>query len=109
MFEKWERRQITATSRLLSHARAADRLEAIEIKLYGELAKKYDVYYRVHCQKFGWMGWAKNGQRSGSAGYSRRLEGLQIVLVKKGSPAPGRTLKGITQRYSVPFKQKGKR
>ncbi len=85
------------------------RLEAIEIKLTGELAKQYDVYYRVHCQRFGWMGWAKNGQRSGSAGYSRRLEGIQIVLVPKGKPAPGRTLKGITQRFSAPFKQKGKK
>ncbi len=85
------------------------RLEAIEIKLYGELADRYDVYYRVHCQRFGWMGWAKNGQRSGSAGYSRRLEGIQIVLVRKGDPAPGATLNGITQRYSAPFKQKGKK
>ncbi len=85
------------------------RLEAIEIKLYGEVEQYYDVYYRVHCQKFGWMGWAKNGQRSGSAGYSRRLEGIQIVLVKKGRPGPGPTLNGITQRFSAPFKQKGKK
>ena len=85
------------------------RLEAIEVKLYGEMAKRYDVYYRVHCQRFGWMGWAKNGQRSGSAGYSRRLEGIQIVLVPKGKSGPGRAFKGITQRYSVPFMQKGKK
>ncbi|MDO4798538.1 MAG: hypothetical protein Q4A01_11045 [Coriobacteriales bacterium] len=85
------------------------RLEAIEIKLYGEMADRYDVYYRVHCQKFGWMGWASNGQRSGSAGYSRRLEGIQIVLVPKGQPGPGPTLNGITQRFSAPFKQKGKK
>ena len=84
------------------------RLEAIEIKLYGELANHYDVYYRVHCQRFGWMGWAKNGERSGSAGYSRRLEGIQVVLVKKGDPAPPVAFKGVTQRYSVPFRQKGK-
>ena len=85
------------------------RLEAIEIKLYGEMSDRYDVYYRVHCQRFGWMGWARNGQRSGSAGYSRRLEGIQIVLVPKGQPGPGPTLNGITQRFSAPFRQKGKR
>jgi transglutaminase/protease-like cytokinesis protein 3 len=85
------------------------RLEAIEIKLYGDMANHYDVYYRVHCQRFGWMGWAKNGQRSGSAGYGRRLEGIQIVLVPKGQPGPGRTLRGITQRFSAPFKQRGKK
>ena len=33
---------------------------------------KYDVYYRVHCQNFGWMDWAKNGESAGSAGYSYR-------------------------------------
>ena len=84
------------------------RLEAIEIKLYGELAQKYDVYYRVHCQRFGWMGWAKNGERSGSAGYSRRLEGIQIVLVPKGNPAPDATYLGITQRIAACFRQRGK-
>ena len=30
------------------------RLEAIKIRLTGELANKYDIYYRVHCQNFGW-------------------------------------------------------
>ncbi len=37
------------------------RLEAIRIQLTGAIASNYDIYYRVHCQNFGWMGWAKNG------------------------------------------------
>lgn len=61
----------------------AKRLEAIEIKLTGELAEKYDVYYRVHAQTFGWLNWAKNGQTAGTVGYAKRLEGIQIVLVPK--------------------------
>ena len=68
------------------------RLEAIQIRLTGEMAKKYDVYYSVHCQNFGWMGWAKNGESAGSAGYSYRLEGIKIVLVEKGHSAPGSTV-----------------
>ena len=64
------------------------RLEAIDIELYGELAKHYDVYYRVHVQDVGWMGWAKNGAHSGTAGYGRRLEGIQIVLAKKTGSSP---------------------
>ncbi len=67
------------------------RLEAIQIRLTGEMAEKYDVYYSVHCQNFGWMGWAKNGEPAGSAGYSYRLEGIKIVLVEKGHSAPGST------------------
>ena len=37
------------------------------------------------------MGWAKNGEAAGSAGFSYRLEGIQIVLVEKGESAPGST------------------
>ena len=67
------------------------RLEAIEIRLTGEMAKKYDVYYRVHAQTFGWLGWTKNGASAGTAGYSKRLEAIEIVLVPKGAKAPGIT------------------
>ena len=66
-------------------------MEAIEIKLVGEMAQHYDIYYRVHCQKIGWMGWTKNGGRAGSAGLAYRLEGIEIRLVDKGAAAPGDT------------------
>jgi len=67
------------------------RLEALELSLSGQIAANYDIYYRVHAQEFGWLGWAKNGQRAGTEGFSYRLEGIEIVLVPKGSPAPGST------------------
>ena len=60
------------------------RLEAMQISLSGDMAKHYDIYYRVHAQNFGWLGWAKNGESAGTAGYAYRLEGMQIVLVEKG-------------------------
>ena len=44
----------------------AKRLEAIELELYGEVAYYYDVYYRVHAQSYGWLGWAKNGETAHS-------------------------------------------
>ena len=67
------------------------RLEAIEIKLSGEIAEHYDVYYRVHAQDFGWLGWTKNGSSAGTAGLAKRLESIQIKLVPKGLAAPGNT------------------
>ena len=67
------------------------RLEAIRIKLTGEMENSYDIYYRVHAQGFGWLDWAKNGEMSGTSGYSYRLEGIEIKLVKKGKGAPGST------------------
>ncbi|MCL2826553.1 MAG: hypothetical protein FWD72_04025, partial [Eggerthellaceae bacterium] len=65
------------------------RLEAISINMTGDLAKDYDIYYRTHIQNIGWTGWAKNGQYCGSAGYSYRMEAMQIVIVPKGGTAPG--------------------
>ena len=57
---------------------------------------KYDVYYRVHAQSFGWLDWAKNGAPSGTAGYAKRLEGIQIILIPKGQAAPAKNYGGIT-------------
>lgn len=37
----------------------AKRMEAIRIRLTGEAANHYDIYYRVHTQTYGWLDWAK--------------------------------------------------
>lgn len=82
------------------------RLEAIQVRLYGQMAKVYDVYYRVHVQGFGWMAWAKNGQKAGTEGMSRRGEAVQVVLVRKGATAPAKTYKGEVQSYAKAFVKK---
>ncbi len=74
------------------------RVEAIQVRLTGNVANYYDVYYRVHAQDFGWMGWAKNGASAGSEGYAKRLEAIQIKLVKKGGAAPGSTSNTFKKR-----------
>ncbi len=65
------------------------RLEAIEIKLTDDLETNYDIYYRVHAQTFGWLGWARNGESAGSEGYAKRLEAIQIKIVPKGEVFEG--------------------
>ena len=32
------------------------RLEAIKMRLTGNVAKQYDIFYRVHAQDYGWLG-----------------------------------------------------
>lgn len=65
------------------------RLEAIKIELTGNLAKEYDVEYRVHGQNYGWQEWKKNGELAGTVGSRKRLEAIEIKLVKKTSePEP---------------------
>ena len=56
----------------------------------------------MHVQNFGWLGWAKNGERAGTEGYSYRIEGVKIVLVSKGSKAPGNTSKHYYHKGHVP-------
>ncbi len=65
------------------------RLEAIQIELTGSDSSKYDVYYRVHAESYGWLGWAKNGECAGTAGQSKRLEAIQIAVVPKGTYPSG--------------------
>lgn len=72
------------------------RLEAIQVKLTGNVAKNYDVYYCVHAQNFDWLGWAKNGEKAGTAGYGYRLEAIKIMLVPKGGDAPDKVGKTDT-------------
>ena len=79
------------------------RLEAIKIELTGEMAKHYDVWYRVHAQNFGWMGWAKNGVSAGTATYGYRLEGIEVVILPKGSAAPGST-SGAFRQHLVQYR-----
>ena len=71
------------------------RIEAVEIKLTGDVADHYDVYYRVCVQSFGWLDWVKNGAETGVADLSYKLEAIQVVLTATGSDAPG-DLGGIT-------------
>ena len=80
------------------------RLEAIRIKLNGKVADQYDIYYRVHCQDFGWLDWAKNGEPSGSEGYSKRLEAIEIRLVSKGQAAPGSTDRPFVTEAMVSYR-----
>lgn len=67
----------------------SQRIESVKLSLNGDLEKYYDIYYRAHVQKYGWLGWAKNGQTAGTTKVGYRIEALQIKLVAKEQKAPG--------------------
>ena len=81
------------------------RLEAVQIRLTDELSNQYDVWYRVHVQRIGWMGWAKNGQTAGTTGESRRAEAIQVVLVPKGQSEPPATYMGESCAFAQPSRE----
>lgn len=62
----------------------AKRLEGIQIRLTGEIAKHYSIRYRVHIQTYGWsQGWQYDGALAGTEGEAKRLESLEVQLVPK--------------------------
>ena len=79
------------------------RIEAINITLTGNMAKHYDVYYRVHVQNYGWLAWTKNGQNAGTIGKGLRLESLQVVLIPKGEKGPNSNYKGVNSQNNRSF------
>jgi hypothetical protein len=81
------------------------RLEAIQIKLIGADASKFDIYYQVHAQNIGWMGWAKNGESAGTSSYGYRLEGIRILVLPVGTAAPGATENAYSENLAPLYKQ----
>lgn len=79
------------------------RVEALQLRLTGDLEKYFDIYYRVHAQNVGWMDWAHSGEAAGTEGCSLRLEALQIMLVPKDGSvaAPSPTSKHFLVSRSV--------
>lgn len=60
-------------------------IEAVKVKLTGELANQYDIYYRTHVAFIGWMGWTKNDDPSGTTNLYRNIEAIEIKLLEKNS------------------------
>lgn len=61
----------------------------LTVKLTGDVAKTYDVYYRVYIKGYGWMGWAKNGKKAGTNDKKKAMSAYEVKLVKReGGEAP---------------------
>ena len=67
------------------------RLEAVQFRLSGDLAAKYDISYRAHVSGIGWQNWVTNGQTAGTTGQLRTIESIQVRLLSKvpGAVTPG--------------------
>ena len=78
-------------------------MEAIKIRLIGEISQYYDVYYRVHVKNLGWMSWACNDAKAGTEGFALRVEAIQICLVEKSKTAPGDTTRPFIELGKVEY------
>ena len=66
-------------------------LQAISISLTGDASKYFDIWYRVHIESFGWLGWTKNGADAGTTKLNLQVEAVQVTVTGKGAAAPGST------------------
>lgn len=62
-------------------------LEAVKVWLTGDLALHYDVYVKV-LQDGAWSDWVNNGEVAGTEGVGKHIDGINLVVVKKGEPIP---------------------
>jgi len=72
------------------------RLEAIEMKLTGDVPDDLKIQYQTHLENNGWaQGWVADGDPSGSEGQGLRLEAIEIKLT--GADAADYSVKYRTQ------------
>lgn len=66
-------------------------LEAVRMRLTGQLEENYDLYYSVF-QNGSWTGLAKNGETAGTEAQGLRVDGLRVAVMPKngGMPADGK-------------------
>lgn len=62
-------------------------LEAIRVKLNGQLAENYDIYIRVY-QSGKWTDWVKNGETAGTEGVGTHIDAIRVSLMPKGGGLP---------------------
>mgnify|MGYP002235665137 CR=1 FL=1 len=61
----------------------AKRIEALKIRLTGDLSNYFDIWYRAYCQDFGWLDWTSNGQPAGTSKIGYRVESVQVKIVPR--------------------------
>ena len=68
-----------------------NKIEALKIKLDGEIADHYIIYYSAYISNIGWTDWAKNDEECGNVGYGKNIQKIKIKLVGKEEASPGNT------------------
>ena len=94
---KWQTGSAGTTGRGLA-------VEAVQIRLSGDIVNQYDIWYRVHSAKMGWLDWACNGAPAGTSGKGYGIQAIEIRLVEKNGAAPGSTAKsfdGLSETVKV--------
>lgn len=71
-------------------------VQALKVKLTGDLGKQYNVFYRAYVVGYGWTGWGKNGEEVGAP----KLANIRAYQMKIG-PKKGSTAKAYSKKYNT--------
>lgn len=74
-------------------------VQGIQIRLKGTAKALYDVYYQTHNSNYGWLGWAKNGEKAGTLYGNSSMQSLKVILMPKFTSAPGSTANYLVEEY----------
>lgn len=77
-------------------------MEAVRLKLTGQLAENYDVYYSV-LQAGVWTPWSKNEETAGLEGQGLMVNGIKVSIVTKDGEQPSDIPAGPTVDPSKPM------
>lgn len=68
-----------------------DNVQYLSARLTGDLGKRFALWYRVHGSDGTWHGWTRDGKSAGTTGLFAKTGALQMRILPKGAPAPGKT------------------
>ena len=71
-------------------------VQALQVKLTGDLGKQYNVFYRVYVVGSGWTGWGKNGEQVGAP----KVANIRAYQVKI-APKKGDAAKKANKKYNT--------
>ncbi|THE15912.1 mannosyl-glycoprotein endo-beta-N-acetylglucosamidase [Enterococcus hirae] len=77
------------------------RIEGINIRLTGQLASGYNIFYRVHVKNLGWLPWASNGKAAGTIGYGYHIEAIEVRLVSLSQTGPSTGVSYLEKEPSI--------
>jgi uncharacterized protein YjdB len=77
----------TGQGNVLGTTGQSRRMEAVQLRLTGQIASAFDVSYRAYVGGSGWQPWVRNGATAGTTGQALRIEALMVRLLPK-SPKP---------------------
>ena len=81
----------------------ANGIEAIKIRLTGDVSTRYNIYYRVYLEEYGWLDWAKNGEVAGTSGLDYKVGAIQIKLVNKSEKVTPTSTAYLTDNNSISY------